>query len=113
MNQGFGRLLEGVPTYNEERYKVQQKILPGGPGGVFLYEPGGCKKHCSGNYFYETAVAFLFLLMVMVVVVLMTAMMMLVTLTFMFMMMVFMAFAFRVIMMIMFHIRCVFTVQRY
>jgi hypothetical protein len=111
VNQGFGRLLEGVPTYNEVRHKVQQKILPGGPGGVFLYEPGGCKKYGGGNNFYEPATAFLFLLKVMVVVMLMTAVMMLVTFTFM--IMVLMAAAIRVIMMIMFHIRCVFTVQRY
>ena len=69
VDQGLGRLLQGVPTYNQVRDQEQQQVLPDAPGGILFDDNRHGEQHRRRNDFYQSALTLLLFAVVMVVVV--------------------------------------------
>ena len=119
--KAFGRFLEGVPTYRQVGDKIQQKVLPGGPVGVFFDDDGHHKQRGSHQNLYAAVLPFpvvMVVFMAMVVVFMVVAVVMVFMVMFMMVLMVvavvmvFMACTFVPVDMFFFHVCKFLLMQR-
>ena len=66
MDKGLPRLFQGLPTDDQVGDQIQQKILPGSPGGMLFDEDGGDEKNGGRRYFHQGFTEGLFLLVMVV-----------------------------------------------
>ena len=99
-DEPFGRFLEGVPAHYQVGDEVQQKVLPGGPVGLFFDDDGHYKQRGGHQNLHAPVLS---LLVVVMMFVFMLVMMFVFMLMMVFMMMVLMALTFMLVFMFFFH----------